>query len=144
VIYRMQIIEGIPFDPERENREMLGLKLQRARQTHKPIMLAPRQEPYVVTPEFSHETVFLHFVTPDMNGSGLFKRVEIPVQEIEKGGHLLYVPGEAYRTKNIVLPDERPWMLIEDKTTSLIRIVDVIYYYPGVPVVDPAFPFSVN
>ena len=143
---------GVPYNQRVEGNEELERKMVETIAQQTIALLSPGV--YSLTSGFAHGMFLQHKLVVRYDGKGLVSTLPIRLREIQSENEPLFVPSYIGKREEIVLPDQRLFMMIaipDDEDPEVIRIVDFVFHRPSE---DPAFlrgmpafsrsPFSVN
>ncbi len=146
MIYRAYFPEGILYRQD-EGPKVLACRIEQAVKAAPPVMLPPRDAPYMLTSGTFGGKSHQYSMFVQIDGRGILAVTTIDLQRITREGHPSYLSDpDTESVKLLVLPDTRPFFMIAltGMNPGELQIVEMLYYYPRIPTVDPDFPFSLS
>lgn len=133
MIYLWHSDKGVPFYRDSEGAEELGQRLVLAITEKAPELLLPRER-RPLTSGFVNERFFEHVVHVSEDGEqAIFTVLSIRFNAVLLGGNLVFLPEtDVNDFMRVILPDQRPYMMVAfpGEEPGMVRIVDLVYYYP--------------
>ena len=137
---------GVPYSGDLEDREMLGATLGAFVERQTPTLLLPGR--YRLTSGFSGESFYLHHVEVCPDGRGIFMVLSIRFSAEPDEKTSLFLPVKTTEFKRVVLPDQRPFMMVairDRDDPGTVYIMDLVYYFPEEEAATVSeFLFSLN